>query len=142
MPTPDEQLSSIEVMAQRLSEAEEHRKANAQKLNFVAWLSSGFGALATVLGVTVIITGGSFVVVDRSEAAGRQSGKDAALIEIAPVKAEIQFNSKRMDFVVEQQREQRDEYRAVEHAKQNGMPLAAVLRPLAPLPARSDAGLP
>jgi len=90
----------------------------------VSWLSSGMGALASVVGVCAILLGGSMLVIDRSEA----KGAEAARAEVAPLKTVV-------DFMVAEQRETRIELRAISRVPP---PLASVvpelLRPMAPLP--------
>lgn len=50
--------------------------SSSEKL--VAWVASGFGALAAVLGVCGALVGGSWFIIDRAEAQGRAASESVS----------------------------------------------------------------
>lgn len=115
------------------STTQEELQAVGRNLNIVAWLSSGFGALATVLGVLGILSASSWFIIDRAEAKGVQAAQDEVRLNYVPLERRVTISEKAIDFAVSEQRGMREDLRKV----QNGQPLPQ----LPPLPdLRGDAG--
>lgn len=114
------------------STTQEELQAVGRNLNIVAWLSSGFGALATILGVGAGLMGASWFIIDRAEAKGVQAAQDEVRMNYVPLERRVTFNEKGIDFIISEQRATREDFRKAAA----GQPLP----PLAPLPVARDAG--
>lgn len=108
------------------SSTQDDLRAVARNLNIAAWLSSGFGALATMLGVLVILSGAAWFIIDRAEAKGISAAQDEVRLNYVPLERRVTLSEKALDFMLSEQREARKDFRRLA----NGQPLP----PLAPLP--------
>lgn len=116
------------------STTQEELRAVGRNLNLVAWISSGFGALASVLGVMSVLGAASWFIVDRAEAKGVQAAQDEVRMNYVPLERRVTLGEKAMDWMVAEQRATREDLRK----QSEGKPLP----PLAPLPAALTDGGP
>lgn len=114
------------------STTQEELQAVGRNLNIVAWLSSGFGALVSILGVCAVVLGAAIWTIDRAEAKGAEAGKQEVQLHYFPLERRVGQNEKFIDFMASEQRATREDFRRLAEGKP--------LPPMAPLPER-DAGL-
>lgn len=81
------------------STTQEELKAVGRNLNIVAWLSSGFGALVSILGVCAVVLGAAIWTIDRAEASGRTAGKEEAAQVRKELDTHLQDTRRRNDWL-------------------------------------------
>ena len=114
---PDEALATVHDI----------REASASE-KWVAWVSSGFGALAAVLGVVGALIGGSWFIIDRAEAQG--------------AKASLAVSDELHKHIADEQRDRAEMKRTLERQdqKSDAILMGLGLRNPAPAPKPEDAG--